>query len=96
MKEIGIRKILGASNRGIVYLLSGEFTKMVLIAILIALPTSYYAVTTWLHGFAFRIDVQWWFFAGSGIAALVIAWVTVGLQTFKAARVNPTECLRNE
>ena len=96
MKEIGIRKILGASNRGIVYLLSGEFTKMVLIAVAIALPASYYIVTLWLDGFVFRIDVRWWFFACSGLAALFIAWLTVGIQTFKAARVNPTECLRSE
>jgi putative ABC transport system permease protein len=96
MKEIGIRKILGSSNRGIVYLLSGEFTKMVIIAIAIALPASYYIVSLWLDGFVFRISVQWWFFACSGLAALLIAWLTVGLQTLKAARVNPTECLRSE
>jgi len=96
MKEIGIRKILGSSNRGIVYLLSGEFTKMVLIAVAIALPASYYIVTLWLDGFVFHIDVQWWFFVCSGLAALLIAWLTVGIQTLKAARVNPTECLRSE
>ncbi len=96
MKEIGIRKILGSSNRGIVYLLSGEFTKMVLIAIAISLPASYYIVTLWLDGFVFRIDVQWWFFACSGLAALFIAWLTVGIQTLRAASVNPTECLRSE
>jgi putative ABC transport system permease protein len=96
MKEIGIRKILGSSNRSIVYLLSGEFTKMVVVAIVIALPSSYFMATYWLRGFAFRIDLQWWFFAGSGIAALLIAWITVGLQTFKAANINPTECLRSE
>jgi putative ABC transport system permease protein len=96
MKEIGIRKILGSSNRGIVYLLSGEFTKMVLIAVAIALPASYYIVTLWLEGFVFRIDIQWWFFACSGLAALLIAWLTVGIQTLKAARINPTECLKNE
>jgi putative ABC transport system permease protein len=96
MKEIGIRKILGSSDRGIVYLLSGEFTKMVLIAVAIALPASYYIVTLWLDGFVFRIDVQWWFFACSGLAALFIAWLTVGIQTLRAASVNPTECLRSE
>jgi ABC-type antimicrobial peptide transport system permease subunit len=96
MKEIGIRKILGSSNRSIVYLLTGEFTTMVLIAIVIALPASYYMATTWLGGFVFRIDLQWWFFAGAGFAALLIAWFTVGIQTLKAARVNPTECLRSE
>ena len=96
VKEIGIRKILGASNAGIIYLLSGEFTKMVLAAIAIALPVSWFFATEWLNGFVFHIDLQWWLFAGSGITALLIAWVTVGIQTFKAARINPTECLRSE
>ena len=96
MKEIGIRKILGASNRGIVYLLTGEFTTMVLIAIVIALPASYYMATSWLGGFVFRIELHWWFFAGSGVIALLIAWITVGIQTLKASHVNPTECLRSE
>jgi putative ABC transport system permease protein len=96
VKEIGIRKILGSSNRAIVYLLSGEFTKMVIVAIGIALPASWYFASSWLEGFAFHIDLEWWFFAGSGFAALLIAWLTVGLQTIKAARINPTECLRSE
>jgi putative ABC transport system permease protein len=96
VKEIGIRKILGASNAGIVYLLSGEFTKMVIAAIAIALPTSWYFANEWLSGFVFHITLEWWLFAGAGAAALLIAWITVGLQTFKAASVNPTECLRSE
>ena len=96
VKEIGIRKILGSSNAAIVYLLSGEFTRMVLVSVVIALPVSWYLASKWLEGFVFRIDLQWWLFAGSGIIALLIAWMTVGIQTFKAARVNPTECLRSE
>jgi putative ABC transport system permease protein len=96
VKEIGIRKILGASNTGIVYLLSGEFTEMVLAAIAIALPISWLLVSKWLEGFVFRIDLQWWLFAGSGLTALLIAWLTVSIQTIKAARINPTECLRSE
>ena len=96
VKEIGIRKILGSSNRAIVYLLSGEFTKMVVVAIAIALPASWYFASKWLEGFAFHIDLEWWFFAGSGLVALLIAWLTVGFQTIKAARINPTECLRSE
>ena len=96
LKEIGIRKILGASNLGIVRLLSGDFTKMVLVAILIALPVSYFVAQRWLEDFAFSIDLQWWYFAGAGAIALFIAWFTVGLQTVKAARVNPAECLRDE
>ncbi len=96
LKEIGIRKVLGASEWGIVYLLSGDFTRMVMIAILIALPLSYLLTAQWLESFAFRIDIKWWYFAGAGLVALLIAWFTVGLQTIKAARVNPVACLKEE
>ena len=96
LKEIGIRKILGASDFGIVRLLSGDFTKMVLVAIFIALPVSYFVAQRWLQDFAFSIDLEWWYFAGAGGMALLIAWFTVGLQTVKAARVNPVECLKDE
>lgn len=96
IKEIGIRKILGSSNFGIVRLLSADFTRMVLMAIVMALPISYFIAKNWLEGFAFRIDLEWWFFIGAGLVALLIAWFTVGLQTVKAARVNPTECLKDE
>jgi hypothetical protein len=95
-KEIGIRKVLGSGELGIVSLLSGEFTRMVLTAILIAVPISYWITTAWLGTFVFKIDLTWWFFAGSALAALVIAWLTVGLQTFRAARINPASCLRDE
>lgn len=96
IKEIGIRKILGSTNASIVYLLSAEFTKMVLAAIAVALPLSYFFADMWLANFVFRIDLQWWFFAVSGLAALVIAWLTVGIHTMKAAGVNPAQCLRSE
>ncbi len=96
LKEIGIRKILGASDFGIVRLLSGDFTKMVLIAIVIALPISYFIAQRWLQDFAFSIDLEWWYFAGAGGMALLIAWLSVGFQTIKAARVNPVECLKDE
>ncbi|MGC3945630.1 MAG: ABC transporter permease [Chryseolinea sp.] len=95
-KEIGIRKILGSSDLSIVRLLSGDFTKTVFIAIVIALPLSYLIAGKWLGGFAYRIELEWWFFAGSGCLALLIAWITVALQTVKASRVNPTECLKQE
>jgi putative ABC transport system permease protein len=95
-KEIGIRKILGSTNGGIVYLLSGEFTKMVLAAIAVALPGSYFLADLWLKNFVFRIDLEWWFFAASGFAALLIAWLTVGIHTMKAAGINPAKCLRSE
>ncbi len=95
-KEIGIRKILGAGNFSVVRLLSANFTKMVLVAITIALPVSYFIAQKWLEGFAFRIELEWWYFAGSGLIALLIAWFTVGLQTVKAANVNPVDCLKDE
>ena len=96
LKEIGIRKALGASDFSIVRLLSGDFTKMVLVAIVIALPLSYLAAQRWLQDFAFHIELRWWYFAGAGLLALLIAWFTVGLQTVRAARVNPVECLKDE
>jgi hypothetical protein len=96
LKEIGIRKILGSTDFGIVRLLSADFTRIVLVAIAFALPLSYYVARKWLDGFAYKIDLEWWIFAGSGILALLIAWFTVGLQTVRAAQVNPTECIKNE
>ena len=96
LKEIGIRKILGSSVFDIVYLLSSDFTKMVLVAICIALPISFLIAYRWLQGFALSIDLEWWYFAGAGVTALLIAWLTVGFQTFKAARVNPVQCLKDE
>ncbi len=95
-KEIGIRKILGATEAGIVRLLSTDFTKMILIAIAIALPVSYVVALEWLERFAYRIELEWWFFVGAGVTALLIAWITIGMQTIKAAHINPAECIRNE
>jgi hypothetical protein len=96
LKEIGIRKVLGSSSIGIVYLLSADFTKVVLISIVIALPVSYLITQHWLDSFAFRIPLHWWYFAGSGALAISIAWLTVAAQSIKAARSNPTECLKDE
>lgn len=96
IKEIGIRKVLGSSDFAIVRLLSADFTRMVLMAIVIALPLSYFVTQKWLDNFVFKIELEWWFFAGAGISALLIAWLTVGLLTLRASRVNPTECLRSE
>ncbi|MEO0554573.1 MAG: FtsX-like permease family protein [Bacteroidota bacterium] len=95
-KEIGIRKLLGSSVIDIVRLLSSDFTKMVAISILISLPLSYYLAAKWLDSFAFRVDISWWWFAVSGLSALMIAWLTVSIQTFKAANLNPVDCLKNE
>lgn len=95
-KEIGIRKVLGSSVMNIVYLLSSDFTKLVGISILLALPISYYFVSDWLDQFAFRISLEAWFFIGAGFLSLLIAWLTVGSQALRAAHVNPAECLRDE
>jgi len=96
LKEIGIRKILGSSEFGIIRLLSGDFTKMVFVAICIALPVSYFIVKNWLDNFAFKISLEWWYFLSAGIIALLVAWITVGTQALKAARVNPADCLKDE
>jgi putative ABC transport system permease protein len=96
VKEIGIRKVLGSSVFGIVRLLSGEFTKMVLIAICIALPLSYLIAKNWLDDFAFRIDLEWWYFYGAGLITITIALFTVSFQSVKAALVNPVKALRTE
>jgi len=96
VKEIGIRKILGSTEFAIVYLLSSEFTKVVLVSTVIALPTSYMIANSWLEGFAFKIELEWWYFITSGLFALVIAWLTVGTQALKAAKANPVANLKSE
>ena len=95
-KEIGIRKILGASVSGIVCLLSKDFLKLVLVANLIAWPIAYYAMNQWLQSFAYRIDLGISTFILSGLIALLIALLTVSYQAIKAARANPVEALRYE
>ena len=95
-KEIGIRKVLGASIQGIIYLLSKEFVKWVLVANIIAWPLAYWVMTRWLENFAYRIDIGLWIFALSGILALLIALLTVSYQSIKSAVANPIDCLRYE
>ena len=95
-KEIGVRKVLGSSEIHIVYLLSLDFTRLVLIAIVFAIPVSYLAANEWLSTFAYNVGLEWWYFAGGSLLSLFIAWVTVGTLTLKAAKANPVESLKYE
>src|SRR4030095_15054008 len=82
-KEIGIRKVLGASVQNILLLLSTDFLKLIAIALLLAIPVCWYAMHTWLQDFAYRINIDWWVFALAGVTALLIAFVTISLQVMK-------------
>ncbi|MEM8901362.1 MAG: ABC transporter permease [Bacteroidota bacterium] len=95
-KEIGIRKILGATPWRIINLLSMDFSKMVLVAILIGLPASYFLAREWLNGFAYKIDLTYGYFLGATILTFLIAWSTVSLQSLRAASINPVDCLKDE
>lgn len=95
-KEIGIRKVLGASVSGIVTLLSRDFIKLIFIASLIALPIAYLVMQKWLQNYSFKISISWWLLFVPVIAVLLIAVITVSFQTFKAAVVNPVKSLRYE
>ncbi|MBK0377864.1 ABC transporter permease [Mucilaginibacter segetis] len=95
-KEIGIRKVLGASTGGIVQLLSKDFLKLVLIAILIATPIAWWGMSKWLQDFAYKITISWWMFALAGVLAIMIALVTVSSQAIKAALTNPVKSLKAE
>jgi putative ABC transport system permease protein len=96
IKEIGIRKVLGASTTGIVSLLSKDFLKLVIIAFVIAAPIAWWAMNKWLQAFAYRAPVQWWIFALAGSMALLIAFATMSFQAIKAAIANPVKNLRTE
>ena len=95
-REIGIRKVLGASVSGILMLLSKGYLKLMLIAFVVAAPFANYFITEWLQNFAYKIDISWWMFALPGILILLIVLFTVGGQSLKTARQNPVESLRNE
>jgi len=95
-KEIGIRKVLGASVSNIVSLLSFQFIKWVLLANFIALPVAYFLMNKWVQNFAYQINIRWWTFLLAGVMALLIALLTVSYQSIKAALLNPVESLRYE
>ncbi|MEQ1744467.1 MAG: ABC transporter permease [Saprospiraceae bacterium] len=95
-KEIGIRRVLGATVAGIVGLLSRDFLKLVLVALLIATPVAWYLMNGWLQEFVYRIAMPWWVFAVAGVGAVVVAFLTVGAQSAKAALSDPVRSLRSE
>jgi putative ABC transport system permease protein len=95
-KEIGVRKVMGASVRHIVLLLTKDFTRLVLIAFVVAVPLAYFAVQQWLKDFAYRIDIGMVSFIVSGVLALLVAWLTVSWQSYKAAVADPVKSLRSE
>ncbi len=95
-KEIGVRKVLGASVASIVALLSKDFLQLVLIAIVIASPVAWYAMNRWLQDFAYKINIEWWVFALAGLLAVSIALLTVSFQSVRAALLNPVKSLRSE
>jgi putative ABC transport system permease protein len=96
IKEIGIRKVLGASAGTIVTMISKDFIRLVLIALVIAFPFAWWMMNKWLQSFAYRINISVWAFVLAGLLAIVIAMITVSYQAIKAAIANPVRCLRAE
>jgi putative ABC transport system permease protein len=96
VKEIGIRKVLGASVGSVTMLLSKDFIKLVCIAVVIAIPVAWFVMNKWLQDFAYRINIEWWMFALAGLLALIIALLTISFQSIKAAIANPVKSLRTE
>ncbi len=96
IKEIGIRKVLGATVTNIVLMLSKDFTRLVSISIVIAIPISWYLMREWLSNFAYKINLGVWLFVGAASVSLIIAWLTVSSQALRAANINPAKCLKDE
>jgi len=95
-KEIGIRKVLGASLGEIITLFSVDFLRLIALAFLIAGPLGWLAMNSWLHDFAYRVSISWWIFALAGSASLLIAMLTVSYQAIRAATANPVSSLRTD
>jgi ABC-type antimicrobial peptide transport system permease subunit len=95
-KEIGIRKVMGASISSVVNLLSKDFLKLVIIAIVISIPLAWFLMSNWLKDYTYRIDIRWWMFAYAILTATSIAIITVSFQAIKAARTNPVKSIRTE
>jgi len=96
IKEIGIRKVLGASVQSIVAMLSKDFLKLIMMAAVIAFPVAWLAMNKWLQDFAYRMNISWWMFALATLIALIIAMITISFQAIKAAVANPVKSLRTE
>ncbi len=96
IKEIGIRKVLGASVLHVVTLLSKDFLRLVVISIVLAIPLAAYAMHNWLQGFAYHVSIEWWIFLIAASIALLIAFLTISTQAFKAAVINPAKSLKSE
>lgn len=96
IKEIGIRKVLGASISDIITLLSKDFLKLILLANMLAWPLAWWGMNLWLEDFAYRISIDWWIFITSGFLTIVIAVLIVGIKAIKAGRANPVKSLRTE
>jgi putative ABC transport system permease protein len=96
VKEIGIRKVLGASATNITVLVNKEFTMLVLVSILLAVPLAWYTISVWLDDFAYKADMGPWVYVLSGAIALFISWATISIQSVKAAQVNPVKSLKSE
>jgi ABC-type antimicrobial peptide transport system permease subunit len=95
-KEIGIRKVLGASVVNIISILSRDFLALVMIAFVLAVPIAWWAMSAWLNGFQYRTTMSWWIFAAGGFGMLIVSFITVAAQTFRAAISNPVDSLRTE
>ena len=95
-KEIGIRKVLGASVTGITSLLSRDFLQLVVLSCLIAFPLAYWKMSLWLKGYQYHIEMQWWVYLVAGVLAVIIALITISFQTIRAALANPVTSLRSE
>ena len=95
-REIGVRKVLGATITNVILLLSKDFTKLILLAFIIGAPAGYFVMRAWLEDFPYRIELGLGVFVFAGLAALLIAWLTVGYQAFKAATANPADAVHGE
>ncbi|HNB57979.1 MAG TPA: FtsX-like permease family protein, partial [bacterium] len=95
-KEIGVRKILGATTAHIIALIAKDFLWLIMIAVILATPLAYYAFSTWLHNFPYRTDIVWWAFPVAGCIAMVLAAITMSVQSVKASSANPVDALKYE